>query len=73
MRILVVEEEVKLASLLSRYELLEAAWGGDYENRSNVVDQQVRVLRQRIDRPFGRDTIETVRGVGYLLRPDPSP
>jgi two-component system OmpR family response regulator len=55
---------------LSRDELLEAAWDGDYDNRSNVVDQQVRALRQRIDRPFGRDTIETVRGVGYRLRED---
>ena len=55
---------------LSRSELLEAAWGGDYENRSNVVDQQVRALRQRIDRPFGRHSIETIRGTGYRLRED---
>src|SRR3954451_18207287 len=40
--------------LLSRYQLLEAAWDGAYDHRSNVVDQHVRALRERIDRPFGR-------------------
>jgi two-component system OmpR family response regulator len=54
--------------VLSRYELLEAAWEGDFDHRSNVVDQHVRLLRQRIDRPFGRQSIETVRGSGYRLR-----
>ena len=53
--------------VLSRFELLETAWDGDYENRSNVVDQHVRVLRDRIDRPFGTRSIETVRGSGYRL------
>ncbi|MHB8691059.1 MAG: response regulator transcription factor [Solirubrobacteraceae bacterium] len=56
--------------VLSRLELLESAWEGDYENRSNVVDQHVRELRARIDRPFGAHSIETVRGSGYRLRPD---
>jgi two-component system OmpR family response regulator len=54
--------------VLSRFELLESAWEGDYENRSNVVDQHVRALRARIDKPFGADTIDTVRGSGYRLR-----
>jgi two-component system OmpR family response regulator len=54
--------------VLSRLELLESAWDGDYENRSNVVDQHVRALRDRIDRPFGLNTIETIRGSGYRLR-----
>jgi two-component system OmpR family response regulator len=54
--------------VLSRFELLESAWEGDYENRSNVVDQHVRALRERIDRPFGLRSIETVRGNGYRLR-----
>jgi len=53
---------------LSRYELLEHAWDGEYENRSNVVDVHVKALRDRIDRPFGADSIETVRGVGYRIR-----
>jgi two-component system, OmpR family, response regulator len=56
--------------VLSRYQLLEHAWDFDYENRSNVVDVYVRYLREKIDRPFGRDTIETVRGAGYRLRAD---
>jgi two-component system, OmpR family, response regulator len=56
--------------VLSRFDLLESAWDGDYENRSNVVDQHIRALRDRIDRPFGRRSIETVRGSGYRLRED---
>jgi two-component system OmpR family response regulator len=54
--------------VLSRYQLLEHAWDYDYENRSNVVDSCVRYLREKIDRPFGVATIETIRGVGYRLR-----
>jgi two-component system, OmpR family, response regulator len=54
--------------LLSRFQLLEHAWDYEYENRSNVVDVYVRYLREKIDRPFGADSIETVRGAGYRLR-----
>jgi two-component system OmpR family response regulator len=54
--------------VLSRYALLEQAWDYDYENRSNVVDSYVRFLRRKIDKPFGADSIETVRGSGYRLR-----
>jgi two-component system OmpR family response regulator len=54
--------------VLSRLQLLEHAWDFAYENRSNVVDVYVRYLREKIDRPFGSDSIETVRGVGYRLR-----
>jgi two-component system OmpR family response regulator len=56
--------------VLSRLQLLESAWDMGYENRSNVVDVYVRYLRQKIDRPFGRDAIETVRRAGYRLRED---
>jgi two-component system OmpR family response regulator len=56
--------------VLSRFQLLEAAWDGDYDNRSNVVDQHMRSLRERIDRPFGARSIETIRGVGYRLAKD---
>jgi two-component system, OmpR family, response regulator len=55
-------------AVLSRLDLLNGAWGHEYENRSNVVDVYVRYLREKIDRPFGRDSIETVRGLGYRLR-----
>jgi two-component system, OmpR family, response regulator len=56
--------------VLSRFQLLEHAWDYQYENRSNVVDVYVRYLRNKIDRPFGADSIETVRGAGYRLRRD---
>jgi two-component system OmpR family response regulator len=54
--------------VLSRLDLLEAAWDQSYENRSNIVDAYVRRLRGKIDRPFRADTLETVRGAGYRLR-----
>ena len=53
--------------VLSRYDLLEGAWDMAYENRSNVVDVYVGYLRDKIDRPFGIRTIETVRGAGYRI------
>ena len=56
--------------VLSRYDLLEHAWDSSYENRSNVIDVYVRYLREKIDRPFGVTSIETVRGAGYRLRAD---
>jgi len=56
--------------VLSRLDLLDHAWDYGYENRSNVVDVYVRYLRAKIDRPFGRHSIETVRGAGYRLRQD---
>ena len=54
--------------VLSRLHLLEHCWDYGYENRSNVVDVYVRYLREKIDRPFGLKSIETVRGAGYRLR-----
>ena len=54
---------------LSRRAILEHVWDFAYEGDSNVVDVYVRYLRDKIDRPFGRSSIETVRGVGYRLRP----
>jgi two-component system, OmpR family, response regulator len=56
--------------VLSRLHLLEHAWDFAYENRSNVVDVYVRHLRRKIDEPFGRRSLETVRGAGYRLRRD---
>ena len=56
--------------VLSRLELIEHAWDMAYETRSNVIDVYVRRLRAKIDRPFGRDSIETVRGAGYRMRED---
>jgi two-component system OmpR family response regulator len=56
--------------VLSRFDLLEHAWDYEYENRSNIVDSYVRFLRRKIDRPFGVESIETVRGAGYRFRED---
>ena len=56
--------------VVSRFDLLEHAWDGAYENRSNVIDVYVRYLRAKLDRPFGVRSLETVRGAGYRLRKD---
>jgi len=56
--------------VLSRLQLIEHAWDYAYETRSNVVDVYVRYLREKVDRPFGRCSLETVRGAGYRLRKD---
>jgi two-component system, OmpR family, response regulator len=54
--------------VITPYQLLESAWDFGYENKSNVVQVYVRYLREKIDRPFGMESIETVRGAGYRLR-----
>ena len=59
--------------VLSHGQLLEAAWDLGYEQRSNVVEVYVRYLREKIDRPFGVRSLETVRGMGYRLRQDGGP
>ncbi len=57
---------------LSRDQLLTKAWGDVRETSSNVVDVYVRYLREKIDRPFGVDSLRTVRGLGYRLTGSPS-
>jgi two-component system, OmpR family, response regulator len=56
--------------VLSHVQLLDAAWDIGYEHRSNVIEVYVRYLREKIDRPFGVTSLETVRGMGYRLRKD---
>ena len=58
--------------VLTRTRLIEHVWDFAYEGDSNVVDVYVRYLRNKLDRPFGRDSIETVRGSGYRLRGEPA-
>jgi two-component system, OmpR family, response regulator len=58
----------RAGQVLSRLDLLEAAWDQSYENRSNIVDAYVARLRSKIDRPFRAQTLETVRGAGYRVR-----
>ena len=59
--------------VLSRTRLIEHVWDFAYDGDSNVVDVYVRYLREKVDRPFGRGSIETVRGAGYRLREDDGP
>ncbi|CAN5610734.1 response regulator transcription factor [soil metagenome] len=55
--------------VLSRTRILEHVWDFAYEGDSNVVDVYIRYLRAKIDRPFGCNSLETVRGAGYRLKP----
>jgi len=59
--------------VLSRMRILEHVWDFAYEGDSNVVDVYIRYLRDKVDRPFGRRSIETVRGAGYRLKAEPMP
>ncbi len=54
--------------VLSRTRILEHVWDFAYDPSSNVVDQYIAYLRRKIDRPFAREDVETVRGAGYRLR-----
>jgi two-component system OmpR family response regulator len=56
--------------VVGRFDLLEHVWDQSYENRSNVIEVYIGYLRDKIDRPFGRASLETVRGAGYRLRAD---
>ena len=58
--------------VLSRTRILEHVWDFAFDGDSNVVDVYVRYLREKVDRPFGRDSIETIRGMGYRLRGEDS-
>jgi two-component system OmpR family response regulator len=61
----------RAGDVLSRLDLLEAAWDQTYENRSNIIDAYIRRLREKVDRPFHARSLETVRGAGYRLREEP--
>jgi two-component system OmpR family response regulator len=54
--------------VVTRTQILDHVWDFAYDGLSNVVDQYVAYLRKKIDRPFSRADLETVRGVGYRLR-----
>jgi two-component system OmpR family response regulator len=57
--------------VLTRTRIIEHVWDFAYDGDSNVVDVYIRYLREKVDRPFGRKSIETVRGAGYRLRDEP--
>jgi two-component system OmpR family response regulator len=60
----------RAGEVITRDQLLEQAWDMGYDNRSNVIAVYVNYLRDKIDRPFGASSLETVRGAGYRLRKD---
>ena len=60
----------RAGEVLTRTYLIDHVWDFAYDGGSNVVDVYVRYLRDKVDRPFGRDTIRTVRGAGYRLDPE---
>jgi DNA-binding response OmpR family regulator len=53
--------------VVSKRQILDQVWGDDFEGDSNIVEVYIRHLRNKLDRPFGRNTIETYRGAGYRL------
>ncbi len=57
--------------VLTRTTILEHVWDLAYDGMSNIVDQYVAYLRRKVDRPFGVEQLETVRGAGYRLRREP--
>jgi two-component system OmpR family response regulator len=57
----------RAGQVLTRTEILHGVWDAHYEGDSNVVDVYIRYLRHKIDKPFDRNAVETVRGVGYRL------
>ncbi|MEA2509385.1 MAG: hypothetical protein QOG21_1467 [Actinomycetota bacterium] len=56
--------------VVSKRDVLEHVWDYDFEGDSNIVEVYIRYLRNKIDRPFGRHAIETVRGSGYRVAAD---
>jgi len=53
--------------LVTRLNILDEVWDGETDLKSNVIDVHVASLRSKIDKPFGTDTITTLRGAGYRL------
>lgn len=54
----------------SKKDVLGGVWDFDFEGDPNIVEVYIRTLRNKVDRPFGRASIETVRGAGYRLVAD---
>jgi DNA-binding response OmpR family regulator len=53
--------------VVSKRDVLDHVWDDDFDGNPNIVEVYVRRLRNKLDRPFGRNDIETVRGAGYRL------
>jgi two-component system OmpR family response regulator len=59
-----------LGDVVSKREILASVWDDDFEGDPNIVEVYIRHLRNKIDRPFGREAIQTQRGAGYRLGSD---
>jgi two-component system OmpR family response regulator len=53
--------------VVTRVAILDEVWDGETDLRSNAIDVHVAKLRAKVDRPFGRESIQTIRGVGFRL------
>jgi DNA-binding response OmpR family regulator len=60
----------RAGQVMSKAEILDGVWEYEFEGDPNIVEVYIRRLRSRIDEPFGRHAIETIRGAGYRLRQD---
>jgi two-component system, OmpR family, response regulator len=60
----------RAGDVVSRMEILHGVWDAHYDGDSNVVEVYIHYLRGKIDKPFGRSSVETVRGIGYRLTVD---
>lgn len=60
----------RVGQVLSKGDILDAVWEYGFDGDPNIVEVYVRRLRTRIDEPFGRHSIETIRGAGYRLNAD---
>lgn len=58
--------------VMSREQIISEVWGYDFIGDTNVVDVYIRYLRQKVDKPFSSKLIQTIRGIGYLLKNEPS-
>lgn len=56
--------------VVSKRQILDAVWDGDFDGDPNIVEVYIRHLRNKLDRPFGREAIQTLRGAGYRLASD---
>jgi len=57
-------------TVLSKAQILAAVWDAHYDGDDNIVEVYIGYLRRKIDTPFGRQAIETMRGMGYRLLAD---
>jgi DNA-binding response OmpR family regulator len=62
----------RAGQVVTRYTILDEVWDGETDLRSNVIDVYIANLRAKVDRPFGRASIETLRGIGYRFSLGPA-